>query len=100
LNGPEAFSYAEIAERIARACGRPVKFVDIPEEAQRKAMLDAGMPAVQVTALLDLQQYYTVEGKGGEVTEVLPRLLGRAPITLEQYLNQNKDSFRGQAAGA
>jgi uncharacterized protein YbjT (DUF2867 family) len=100
LNGPQAFSHAQVADHIARAIGHPVQFVDIPEEAQRKAMLDAGMPDWQVTALLDLQQYYNLAGKGGEVTDVLPRLLGRPPITLDQYLAESKDSFRTQAAGA
>jgi len=100
LNGPEAFTNAQIAEKISRAVGRPVQFVDIPEEEQRKTMLDMGMPEWQVTSLLDLQQYYSILGKGGEVTHVLLDLLGRAPITLDQFLAEFKDSFRSQAAGA
>jgi uncharacterized protein YbjT (DUF2867 family) len=100
LNGPEALTNAQIAEKISRAVGRPVEFVDIPEEAQRKAMLDMGMPEWQVTALLDLQQYYSILGKGGEVTHVLPDLLGRSPTTLDQFLAEAKDSFRSQAARA
>lgn len=100
LNGPEGFSYAEVAQHISRVTGQEVKFVDIPEEAQRKAMLDMGMPEWQVTALLDLQQYYAKLGKGGEVTDTLAKLLGRAPITLDQFLQENKDAFRRQAAGA
>jgi uncharacterized protein YbjT (DUF2867 family) len=99
LNGPEAFSNAEVAERIAQAAGRPVKFVDIPEEAQRKAMLDMGTPEWMVTAILELQQFY-LAGKAAEVTEVLPGLLGRAPRTLDQYLEETKESFRDKAAGA
>ena len=100
LNGPEAFSYTEIAEKISRVAGRPVQFVNIPEEAQRKAMLDLGMPQWQVNALLELQQYYTVEGKGADVTPPIKDFLGREAITLDQYLNENKDIFRSQAAGA
>jgi uncharacterized protein YbjT (DUF2867 family) len=100
LNGPEAFSYAEVAQHISRATGQEAKFVDIPEEAQGKAMLDLGMPEWQVTALLELQQYYSKLGKGGEVTDTLAKLLGRAPITLDQFLKENKDAFRRQAAGA
>jgi uncharacterized protein YbjT (DUF2867 family) len=100
LNGPEALSYPEVATKISQAIGRPVKYVDIPEEAQRKAMLDQHMPEWLVTALLDLQRYYTVNGKGGEVDEVLARLLGHAPIRLDQFLEENKEAFRGQAAGA
>jgi uncharacterized protein YbjT (DUF2867 family) len=92
LNGPEAMSYAEIAERISRTVGRPVKYIDIPEEAQRKGMLDLGMPSWQVEAVLELQQYY-VSGRAGDVTDVLPSLLGRPPITLDEYLAENKESF-------
>jgi len=99
LNGPEAVTNAELAERISRVAGRPVQFVDIPEAAQRKAMLDLGMPVWQVDALLDLQRYYT-GGQGGEVTDVLPRLLGRPPKSLNEFLDEFKDSFRSQAAGA
>jgi uncharacterized protein YbjT (DUF2867 family) len=96
LNGPEAVTQTDLAEKISRACGRPVKFVDIPEEAQRKAMLEQGMPQWQVDALLDLQRYYT-GGQGGDVTDVLPRLLGRPPITLDQFLTEFKDSFSSAA---
>jgi uncharacterized protein YbjT (DUF2867 family) len=96
LNGPEAVTQTELAGKISRACGRPVKFVDIPAEAQRKAMLEQGMPQWQVDALLDLQRYYT-GGQGGEVTDVLPRLLGRPPITLDQFLMEFKDSFSSAA---
>jgi uncharacterized protein YbjT (DUF2867 family) len=99
LNGPEAVTNGELARRISRVAGRPVQFVDIPEAAQRKAMLEMGMPEWQVTALLELQQYYT-GGKGGEVTDVLPKLLGRAPVALDQFLSEFKDSFREQAARA
>jgi uncharacterized protein YbjT (DUF2867 family) len=33
LNSPEAVTYAELGDRIARVCGRPARFVDIPEAA-------------------------------------------------------------------
>jgi len=99
LNGPEAVTFTEMAERIARVAGRPVQFVDIPEAAQRKAMLDLNMPEWQVNALLELQQYYS-GGKGGEVTDVLQKLLGRPPKKLDHFLDEFKDGFRSQGAGA
>ncbi|MDQ2948526.1 MAG: NmrA family NAD(P)-binding protein [Acidobacteriota bacterium] len=40
LNGPEAVSNSDIADRISRVAGRNISYVDIPEEAQRQAMLD------------------------------------------------------------
>jgi uncharacterized protein YbjT (DUF2867 family) len=99
LMGPEGLSNDEIAGRISRITGRNVQYVDIPEATQRKAMLDAGTPEWQVTALLDLQAYYITE-KCAAVTEVLPELLGRKPITADQFLEHNKESFRSQNTGA
>jgi uncharacterized protein YbjT (DUF2867 family) len=94
LNGPEAVTCADIAERISRIANRQVTFVDIPEDAQRKSMLDLGMQA-----LIELQQYYK-NGQGGDVTDVLPALLGRPPVNLNQFLEEFKEQFRSQATGA
>jgi uncharacterized protein YbjT (DUF2867 family) len=93
LNGPEAVSNAELAHRISRVAGRKINFVNIPESAQRKSMLDLGMPLWQVDAVLDLQQYY-VQGQGGEVTDVLERLIGRPAINLDAFLAEHQDHFR------
>ena len=64
LNGPEALTCTEVAEKISRRAGIPVQYVDIPAEAQRKAMLDQGMPEWQVTALLELQGLSLRRGEG------------------------------------
>jgi|SRR5215472_2868738 len=99
LNGPEALTSEEIAQKISARTGAGARYVDIPLEAQRKAMLDQKMPEWQVTALLDLQEYY-INGQGGEVDRVLADSLGRTPITLDQFLTENASEFRGQAAKA
>jgi uncharacterized protein YbjT (DUF2867 family) len=99
LNGPEGVKYGELAERISRVANRSVRYVDIPEASQRKSMLDSGMPEWQMTALLELQQYYT-NGHGGAVTDVLPNLLERPAVKLDQFLEEFRDQFRSQAAGA
>jgi uncharacterized protein YbjT (DUF2867 family) len=99
LNGPEAVSNQELAARISKVTGRTVNFVDIPESAQHDAMLGLGMPEWQVTALLELQQYYK-QGGGARTDNLLQTLLGRLPITLDQYLAANAREFRDQAASA
>lgn len=99
LNGPEAISNQELAKRISRASGRAVNYVDIPESAQREAMLGMGMPEWQVTALLELQQYYK-QGGGAKTDGLLKSLIERAPLTLDQYLTANAKEFRDQAASA
>jgi uncharacterized protein YbjT (DUF2867 family) len=99
LNGPEAISNQELAKRISRITGRSVSYVDIPESAQRQAMLGAGMPEWQVNALLELQQYYK-QGGGAKTDGLLRALIERDPVTLDQYLMANAQQFRDQAASA
>jgi len=92
LNGPEALTCAEVAERISRHAGIAARYVDISAAAQRQAMTDQGMPEWQVTALLELQEYYT-GGRGGTVDGVLERLLGRPPVTMDQFLEEFAGAF-------
>ena len=99
LNGPEAISNHELAKRISRITGRAVNYVDIPETAQREAMLALGMPEWQVTALLELQQYYK-QGGGAKTDGLLQSLIERPPVSLDQYLMVNAAEFRDQAASA
>jgi uncharacterized protein YbjT (DUF2867 family) len=97
LNGPEALTCTEVAEKISRHARVPVSYVDLPPAALRKGMIDQGMPEWQATALLELQEYYA-DGKGQTVDGVLTGLLGRAPITTDQFLEEFAAEFRAQAA--
>jgi uncharacterized protein YbjT (DUF2867 family) len=99
LNGPEALTCTEVAEKISRHAQVPVRYVDLLPAALRKGMIDQGMPEWQATALLELQEYYT-DGKGATVDGVLMGLLGRAPITMDQFLEEFAVEFRAQAAQA
>jgi hypothetical protein len=62
-------------------------------------MLEQQMPEWLVNALLDLQQYY-LDGQGSEVDGLLQDLLGRPPITMDQFLQEYAGEFRAQAANA
>ena len=99
LNGPEALTYGEVAEKITQASGRRVQYVDIPVAQQKQAMLDQRLPDWLATALLDLQAYYT-GGKGGEVDDVISTILGRAPRTMDQFLADFADSFVAKTGAA
>lgn len=93
LNGPEALTYSELAEKIAKHSGRDVQYVDIPAEKHRQAMLSSGMPEWQADAMLDLHAYY-IKGKGGKIDGLLEQLIGRPPITMDQFLAEFAHEFR------
>jgi NAD(P)H dehydrogenase (quinone) len=94
LHGPEGLTCAEIARKVSEHAGVAARFVDIPVEDQQKAMLAQGMPEWQVTALLDLQAYYT-GGRGGTPDRTVERLLGRSARTIDAFLAENAAAFRG-----
>jgi len=56
-------------------------------------MLEQGMPEWQVTALLELQQYYT-SGHGAVTDGLLARLLGHPPRRMDQFLAEHAAAFR------
>ena len=97
LNGPEALTNADIAACITRITGNKITYVDIPEDAQRHAMLGMGMPSWQVTAILDLQDYYR-RGKCAIVDDTVSRLLDKPARLLEAYLQENKAALMTKAA--
>jgi uncharacterized protein YbjT (DUF2867 family) len=99
LNGPEALSYAEVAGKISKATGRNVQYVDIPPDAQRKALSEMGMPDFMITALLELQEYYA-SGKASAVDGTLESLIHREPTTIDDFLKEFAYQFREQAAKA
>jgi len=96
LNGPEALTYSDVAEKIAEHSGRDVQYVDIPAEKQRQAMLDQDMmPEWQADALLDLHAYY-IKGKGCKIDGLLEQLIGRPSITMDQFLAEFAAAFRSE----
>jgi uncharacterized protein YbjT (DUF2867 family) len=96
LNGPEALTYSELAAKISRHSGRDVQYVDIPAERLRKSMLDSGLPEWHADALLDLQAYYST-GKGGKIDGLLEQLIGRPPLTMNQFLAEFANEFLPEA---
>jgi uncharacterized protein YbjT (DUF2867 family) len=91
LTGPAALTGQEVAEAIGQACGRPISYVDIPEEAARQAM--AQLPAWMSDALLELNAM----GKAGyaaTTTTAVQDLTGHPPHTIEQFARDNSHRFQ------
>ena len=97
LNGPEPLSNADAAALISAAVGRTVNYEDIPEEAQRQAMLGAGMPEWQVTAILELQEYYRTGACAGSDADLVG-LLGHRARRFAAWAVENASTFAPAAA--
>jgi uncharacterized protein YbjT (DUF2867 family) len=99
LTGPELLTYSQVAAKLSAMLGRPVQYVAITLEQLRQAMRDTGMPPWQVEALADLQAYYT-EGAGGRITADVRRILGREPVSMNQFLHDHFSAFVPESSSA
>jgi uncharacterized protein YbjT (DUF2867 family) len=85
LTGPEALSTAEALALIGEELGHKYTYVDVPEDAARKAMEDSRMmPEWLVDAFLELNAVVR-HGYSANVTTGLKDLLGRAPHSVRDW---------------
>jgi uncharacterized protein YbjT (DUF2867 family) len=87
LSGPRAISYAEAAATLSEALGKTVKYVDVPDDAARSAMIADGAPEIYADYLIDLYQYFRTGGAAGVTTSVKD-VTGRDPISFEQFARE------------
>ena len=93
LTGGEALTNGQIAEKISRVAGRKISYINLPPADLKKAILSAGAPEWSAEAMLDLQRFYR-GGKASRVTDDVERLLGRKPITFDQFARDYVFAFR------
>jgi uncharacterized protein YbjT (DUF2867 family) len=96
MSGPEALSMAEVAEQIARAVGRPVRYVSITREARRQALLAAGVPPFSVDAL-DVQAGERLKGTEATVHPETHTALGITPTPFAEFARRNAGAFLGES---
>lgn len=82
LAGDSAFSMAEFADMLTRLHGKPIAYVDLPEEAYSKALVDVGLPE-PFAALLADSDTGIANGQLFEDGKQLSQLIGRPTETLE-----------------
>ncbi|MBV9082497.1 MAG: SDR family oxidoreductase [Acidobacteriaceae bacterium] len=99
LTGPEALTNTEVAQILSRELGREIRYVNLPPEQLKQALLSAGLPEWNADALLDLQRLYR-EGKAATVTRDVEQLLGREPINYKQFARDYRDAFQARRQAA
>lgn len=81
------------ASKLSAAVGKPVKFVDVPPEAAKQGMLQGGLPAGYVDALLDLLAAMKA-GHADAVTHEVEQVLGRKPAGFDDWARRHAGAFR------
>jgi len=93
LTGARTFTYPQIAEQLTTLLDRPIRFVNLPPEALRSDLIERGhMPPWLAEHVVEIQTMSTVIPE--TTTYTVERILGRAPRTLEAFLQENISRFQ------
>lgn len=93
ISGPEALTGKALAATLTQVLGRTISYVAVPLSAAEDSMRKTGMPEWNVKALSDLYTYFAT-GSAAMVTDTVQQLLGRPPITFEQFCRDHRTVFR------
>jgi uncharacterized protein YbjT (DUF2867 family) len=92
LTGPEAITYARVADELSQATGARVEFVDVPDEAAQQGAVAAGLPDWLVQHLAELFPFIR-QGGLERTTETVRAVTGREPRNFGQFARDHAHAF-------
>jgi uncharacterized protein YbjT (DUF2867 family) len=92
LTGGQALSWTQVAAALTAELGRPISYQSIGLLRARKELAAANLPAAYVNVQLLINIVARV-GLAAKITDDVPRLLGRAPGTLTDYLHDHREQW-------
>ena len=93
LTGGEAIDHYQIAEILSKVSGRKITY-PAPSSDKFAAFMKELEKPNDFIELLVLLNYFVSLGWAAEITEDTPRILGRAPITFEQYAHDHAGAWK------
>jgi uncharacterized protein YbjT (DUF2867 family) len=93
ITGPKALSFAEVTAKIGAAIGKPLAFHPISDEEARERYSRVSGSTEETEAHVALWRAIR-EGRLATANNNVERILGRKPITLDQWLVENTGAFR------
>jgi flavin-dependent dehydrogenase len=92
LTGPEAITYADVADELSAITGRRIEFVDVPEVVAQEHLAASGMPGWLVTHLIGACRLIR-SGELAVTTSTVRNLIGREPRTFAEFARDHSGAF-------
>ena len=96
ITGPSAVTYAEIARTVGEVRGKPVAYVQVPFEATKQGMVQAGYTLWLAEDLTMLMRTWA-EGRGNMVSRYVEKLTGHKPLSIREFFEKHKSLFLAAA---
>lgn len=92
LTGPESLDRTQVAAAISEATGKPVQYVALTDAQFREAVSSVMSPAY--VELMSGLYSFVRQGWTSQVTGDVQQVLGRAPISFQQFAHDHADVWR------
>jgi uncharacterized protein YbjT (DUF2867 family) len=93
LTGGQAHTYGEAAEILSRAAGKPIRYVALSEDEFSGSLAAQGWQPGQIAMFAGLFEGVR-QGWAASTSPDVANVLGRAPITLEQFARDHAAIWR------
>ena len=94
LTGPAAISLYEVAEALSEVLGKGVRYVNIPLEDAKRAMLNMGLSEWRADVLIEYAKAHS-EGYSNFTTEDVEQLTGHPATSYKEFATDFERVFRG-----
>lgn len=95
VTSSESITYSEVAERLTRVWGKPIRYLDITSNEARGRLQASGVDPVMVEATLELWDVCASKLINVDPTSVVQDVTGRAPRTIEDFAQDYRAKFVG-----
>ncbi len=92
LTGPASISYHDVAAGLSKALGKDVKYVDVPLEAAREAMVGMGLPERMADAMTEYNKAFS-EGFADFTTNDVKEITGHPARSYETFAHDFAQAF-------
>ncbi len=92
LTGSESLNHDEVAAIISEITGKKIVYEDITPQVMEKQLISAGLPQDYTNMLLGILEAFK-QGFMAGITPHVGNILGRAPISFEQYAKDYRNAW-------
>ncbi len=96
LTGPDSISVKDMADTLSKVLGKEVKYVDVPPEAAKEAILGMGMPEWIAAGIIETIGALS-DGLGDYTTDDFEKLTGHRANSYETFARDFAQVFGGVA---
>jgi len=93
VTGAETLTYQEIAERLGRALGKPIRYTDITANEARGWLSGKGVQPVMIEAKLEMWDACASNLINVAPTDIIKEITGKPPRSIEDFANDYRARF-------